>query len=126
MYELIALAPQADRALSVAQMCHALALSRATYYRCRAAVHTPRQAVERRDQIPRMALEFPMYGYRRVTHELRRRGVMVKHKHVQRLMRKDNLLCLRTRGFLHTTNTQHALFVYPNVVPELTVSGPDP
>ena len=114
MHELLALPPQADSALSVAQMCHALALSRSTYYRCRAAVRPPRPEVELRDQSQRLALECPRYGYRRVTHELGRRGVRVHCKHVLRLMREDNLLCLRTRSFFHTTPSQHALLVDPN------------
>lgn len=65
----------------------------------------------------------PAYGYRRVTAELRRRSWMVNHKRVLRLMRQDNLLCLRKRAFVRTTNSDHKLPIYPNLVRELTVSG---
>lgn len=55
--------------------------------------------------------------------ELHRRGVEANHKRVLRLMREDNLLCLRKRGFIHTTDSRHGLAVYPNLVPGLTLTG---
>ena len=67
----------------------------------------------------------PCYGYRRITHELRRRGFTVNHKRVLRLMRQDNLLCLRRKRFLKTTDSNHAHSVYPNLVAELTLSHGD-
>jgi putative transposase len=78
-----------------------------------------------RDRIQRIALEMPAYGYRRITHELQRGGIAVNHKRVPRLMREDNLLCLRTRGFVRTTDSHHHLAVYPNLLPELAVSSLD-
>src|SRR5215204_6211665 len=53
------------------------------------------------------------------------RWVAVNHKRVLRLMRADNLLCLRRRRFLRTTDSQHGLAVYPNLVPHLEVTGLD-
>jgi putative transposase len=70
-------------------------------------------------------LEWPSYGYRRITAELRRRGQRVNRKHVLRLMREDNLLILRKRRFVHTTNSDHRLPVYPNLVPELVITKRD-
>jgi putative transposase len=125
MYKLVATPAQADGALSIARQCQVLALSRAAYYRRRAGGQEPTPDIALRDQIQRIALEWPAYGYRRITAELRRRGWAVNRKHVLRLMRADSLLCLRKRGFVRTTDAEHRLFVYPNVVPELTVSGPD-
>jgi transposase InsO family protein len=78
-----------------------------------------------RTQIQEIALEMPAYGYRRITHELGRRGVAVNHKQVLRLMREDNLLCLRQRAFVRTTDAAHPFMVYPNLLPELTVTGLD-
>ena len=49
----------------------------------------------------------------------------MSRKHVLRLMREDNLLCQRKRRFVHTTNSDHRLPVYPNLVPELVVEGCD-
>lgn len=60
-----------------------------------------------RDEIQRIALEFPFYGYRRMTEELQRRGHDVNRKRVLRLMRADNLLCLRRRKWIvHTTQSR--------------------
>ena len=55
-----------------------------------------------RDAMQRIALQFPSYGWRRMTAELKRRGWAVNHKRVDRLMREDNLLCLRKRKFIVT------------------------
>ena len=107
----------------VTQLCKALHLSRATFYRHRQAGQPADPDVELRDQIQRLALEFPAYGYRRITAQLQREGVTVNHKRVLRLMREDNLLCLRRRRFVLTTDSDHGLPVYPNLVPTLTVTG---
>jgi len=63
------------------------------------------------------------YGYRRITAELRRRGLLVNHKRVARLMREDNLLAIQPRAFVITTDTQHDLEVYLNLARRLTVTG---
>lgn len=47
------------------------------------------------------------YGYRRVTHELRHRGVQVNHKRVARLMRERGLGIQRRRRFAKTTDSNH-------------------
>lgn len=75
--------------------------------------------MEIRDELQKVALEWPTYGYRRITAELRRRGFDVNHKRVLRLMRADNLLCVRRRAFVLTTDSRHALPVYPNLAREL-------
>ena len=74
-----------------------------------------------RDALQRIALEFPSYGWPRMTAELRRRGWAVNHKRVYRLMRQDNLLCLRRRKFVVTTDSGHGLPVYPNLARTLTL-----
>lgn len=78
-----------------------------------------------RDAIQRIALEMPSYGYRTITRELRRRGFVANHKRVLRLMREDNLLCLRKKRFGVTTDSNHAFAVYPNLVPTLKLDGVD-
>ena len=110
-----------DVALSRSGACQALALSRASCYRRGTAVG--RAETELRDALQRIALEMPCYGYRRITHALRRQGHAVNHKHVLRLMRQDNLLCLRTCKFLVTTDSGHGRPVYPNLAAELVVTG---
>ena len=63
-----------------------------------------------------IALEFPYYGWPRITAELERRGWQANHKRVYRNMREDNLLCLRRRKFVVvTTNSNHARPIYPSV-----------
>jgi transposase InsO family protein len=110
-------------AVSVAASCRLLEVARATYYR---GIKPKAQAdLGLRDLVQQVALEWPSYGYRRITAELRRRGQSVNRKHVLRLMREDNLLILRKRRYVHTTNSDHRLPVYPNLVPELSVTKCD-
>jgi putative transposase len=100
-------------------LCQMTGLNRAGFYRWR----RPRQAtpveMELRDQMQKVALESPAYGYRRITCELQQRGFEVNHKRVLRMMREDNLLCVRRRAFVVTTDSRHNLPVYPNLAREI-------
>ena len=100
-------------------LCQMTGLSRAGFYRSR----IPRPALpvemEIRDQMQRIAVEFPVYGYRRITAELQNRGFAVNHKRVLRMMRQDNLLCVRRRKFIVTTDSRHNLPVYPNLAGQM-------
>ncbi len=107
----------------ISRLCAAVGLSRATFYRYREIGEPVAPDIALRDHIQRIALEFPAYGYRRITAHLRREGVSVNHKRVLRLMREDNLLCLRRRRFVATTDSDHGLPVYPNLAPTLTLTG---
>jgi transposase InsO family protein len=104
----------------VKALCALTGASRATYYRSRQRRPASAAAMEVRDEMQRIALEFPAYGYRRITAELRRRNVEVNHKRVLRMMREDNLLSLRRKSFLVTTDSRHPLPVYPNVAQGMT------
>jgi putative transposase len=103
----------------VSALCQMTGLSRAGFYRSR----TPRQAssveMEIRDEMQKIALESPAYGYRRITAELQNRGFAINHKRVLRMMREDNLLCVRRRKFVVTTDSRHNLRVYPNLAAEI-------
>ena len=79
--------------------------------------------MELRDVIQKLAVEMPAYGYRRISAALRRAGWVVNHKRVLRLMRADNLLCLRRRKFVRTTDSEHELRVYPNLARGLKLNG---
>lgn len=125
MFDLIAQEMKRPDRLPLAPMCRALSLSRVGYYRWGAEKRKGEADTELRDQIQRIALEMPAYGYRRLTHELHRRGYPLNHKRVLGLMREDNLLCLRKQRWVRTTDSQHGLAVYPNLLPELVVSGLD-
>jgi putative transposase len=107
----------------VSALCQMTGLSRAGYYRWRAPRPECPVEMELRDALQRVALEFPAYGYRRITIELQHRGFDVNHKRVLRLMREDNLLCLRQRAFVVTTDSDHNLPVYANLAREITPSA---
>jgi putative transposase len=101
--------------LSIAEACEAAHVSRAGFYR-HFDDHAPQQAdTELRDQIQQICLQSRNYGYRRVTAALRAQGRIVNRKRVLRLMRSDNLLCLRKRRFVCTTDSRHTYAVYPNL-----------
>ena len=82
-------------------MCELGHVSRAGLYRFEA--EPPDQDLDLRDAIQRLALEFPCYGRPRITAALRREGWVVNPKRVYRLLREDNLLCIRKRKFVVTT-----------------------
>ena len=78
-----------------------------------------------RVRIEDILAEFPAYGYRRVTHELRRRGLVINHKRVARVMREHALTPHRVRAWLATTNSDHKQPIYPNLRSSITPEGPD-
>jgi putative transposase len=101
--------------LSIIEACQVAELSRAGFYR-HFDEHAPQQAdTELRELIQRICLESRCYGSRRVVGELRKRGRIVNRKKVIRLMQADNLLCLRKRRFVCTTDSRHTYAVYPNL-----------
>ena len=104
-------------------MCRAAAVSRASYYRFLKPGKEKAEEMELRDEIQKLAVQMPAYGYRRITAALQRAGWEVNHKRVLRLMRADNLLCLRKRAFVRTTDSDHNLPVYPNLARALPVTG---
>ena len=115
----------AGERLSIEEACRGAQVSRAGFYR-HFDEHAPRQAeTELRDRIQRVALENRFYGYRRVTAELRRQGIVVNHKRVLRVMREDNLLSLRKRRFVVTTDSRHYRPIYPNRVEKRAITAPN-
>lgn len=101
-------------------LCAVLELPRSTfYYRAQAA-----DDLALRSALEAVALEFPRYGYRRITAELHRRGWAVNHKHVLRLMRAENLL-VAVKRFCRTTFSQHPYGRYPNLVKDLAIVRPN-
>jgi transposase InsO family protein len=106
-------------------MCALAKVSRAGFYRFPPDPPRADPDLELRDALQQIALEFPCYGWPRMTAELKRRGWAVNHKRVYRWMREDNLLCLRRRKFVVTTDSDHRLPVHPNLARAMTVTGLD-
>jgi transposase InsO family protein len=108
--------PRPQGELTVERMCVLAGVNRAGYYR-RWQASAPRQEeTAARDAIQRVVLANRRYGYRRVAEQLRRDGFVANHKRVLRLMRRDNLLCLRKRPFVPvTTDSRHEWRVVPNL-----------
>ena len=101
-------------------------MSRASFYRHQSAAPVGADPdMNLRDAIQRIALEFSSYGRPRITAELKRRGWEVNHKRVHRILREDNLLCLRRRKFVLTTDSGHALRVYPNRARQMLLTDVD-
>jgi putative transposase len=95
--------------MSVVEMCEAARFARCGYYRFLDPVKPARADMDLRNQVQKIALEWPCYGSRRITEELKAHHWEVNRKRVQHLMREDNLLCLTKRKFVvPTTDSNHA------------------
>jgi putative transposase len=101
-------------------LCQMTGLNRAGFYRSRMPRLVSPVEMEIRDEMQKIALESAAYGYRRITAELQRRGFAINHKRVLRMMREDNLLCVRRRRFVVTTDSRHNLPIYPNLAGQMT------
>jgi putative transposase len=119
-------AHQAHPDLTLQRLCELFGLSRSWYYEQLDQPEEETEAIALRDQIEHIILEFPGYGYRRVTHALARQGLSVNHKRVLRIMREESLLChLKKRFVIATTNSRHRFPIYPNVLAGVVLTTPD-
>lgn len=110
--------------LSIERLCQLAAVSRRGFYRSLQERRPAEEEMEVRSAIQQIAVEHRRrYGYRRITAELRRRGMQVNHKRVVRIMREDNLLALQPKRFVVTTNSDHELEVYLNLASRLKLTG---
>ena len=117
---------KADRGLTVERMVALARVSRASFYRFDESPASGSDAdMDLRDAIQRIALEWPSYGRRRITRELHRRGWAVNWKRVYRLMREDNLLCVRKPKFVVTTDSNHGRKVWPNLAGSMVLTDVD-
>ena len=98
-------------------------VSRSGFYRFEDTEPDSDRDMDLRDAIQKIAVEWPAYGRPRVTRELRRRGWKVNPKRVYRLMREDNLLCVRKRKFVVTTDSSHPRKVYPNLARDMILTA---
>ena len=112
--------------LSIERMCQLANISRAGFYRSLRDRKPQEESMEVRSAIQRIVLEHRRrYGYRRVTAELRRRGMLVNHKRVARILREDNLLAVQHKHFVTTTDSNHNLEIYLNLARRMKLTGLD-
>jgi transposase InsO family protein len=115
-----------NRGLTMTRMMKLGRVSRSGFYRLDGkGKSTPDSDMGLRDAIQRIALEWPSYGRPRITAELRRRGWTVNPKRVYRILREDNLLCVRKRKFIVTTDSNHGRKIYPNLARQMVLTGVD-
>ena len=111
--------------LSVRRACVLTGAGRTWYYTRPRPDEVAARGTELRDAIERIVLEFPGYGYRRVTKTLQRAGVVVNHKRVLRVMQEESLLCQLERRWVTTTESGHGLRTYPNLIWRVQATGPN-
>lgn len=110
--------------LSIERVCGLARVSRAGFYRWLVETAPGEEQMAVRAVIQAIVLEHRRrYGYRRVAAELRRRGVVVNHKRVARLMREDNLLAVQPKAFVVTTDSAHPFEVYLNLASRMNLTG---
>jgi putative transposase len=111
--------------LSVVRMCGLAQISRAGFYRHWEAQEPRREETELREAIQQDWIAKRPNGYRSITRRLHQQGWVVNTKRVQRLMREDNLLGLRKRKFVVSTDSDHDFLVYPNLAKQLVLTAPN-
>ncbi len=117
---------QTHEEANIERLCRLGGVSRAGYYRHFEASAPARADADLRDSIQKLSLQHRHYGYRRIAAQLRREGRIVNAKRVLRLMREDNLLCLRASPFVpRTTDSHHGFAVAPNLTRGLKPTGVD-
>jgi putative transposase len=114
---------QGNEGPTIRQMCDMAAVSRAGYYRSWRKKEPRVEETALRDAIQKEALSRRHRGgYRPVTRALKNTGWVINHKRVLRLMREDNLLSIRRRRFVVTTDSDHGWRVYPNLACRMIVT----
>lgn len=114
-----------DCRIAVDRACRLAGIARAGYYRAWMEQEPRAAETDLRDRIQRISLAHRIYGTRRMTEALRAEGMVINRKRVQRLMRLDNLLALRKRRFVSTTDSRHTYAVYPNLAEGIEPAAPN-
>ena len=111
--------------IGIEQLCDLARVSRATYYRHWSRREPQPADTELRERIQQICLRHRSYGYRRVKRELAKLGFVANHKKIRRMMREDNLLAVRKRKWVTTTDSRHLLAVFPNLAGYVEPDGAD-
>jgi putative transposase len=105
----------------VAMLCELLRCARRSYY----TLPEPPDEVDLLQAVETVIAEWPTYGTRRVTAQLRRQGWTISRKRIQRVMRQNGLLRKHQPKTRKTTNSEHHFPRYPNLVQDLEIVRPD-
>jgi putative transposase len=108
--------------LTIQQMCELMGVSRASFYRNWEQKAPTEAEIALRDAVQRMALAHRAYGYRRITPLVQRAGFVVGQEKVRGILRSDNLLAVRRRKFVVTTNPNHRFHVFPNLAESMVLT----
>lgn len=114
-----------ESALPTSRSCEILDTHRSSFYLWQKRVPSTNSEWPLRQAMHAIAQDFPGYGYRRITAELHRRQMTVNHKKVLRMMREEKILCTRKSFKPKTTNSNHDLPLYPNLVRGVVVTRPN-
>lgn len=118
--------PSLQGKLSVERMCMLAQVSRAGFYRWLKRKQPGVEETAVRAKIQEVAIEHHRrYGYRRITAELRQHGMLVNRKRVLRMMQEDNLLAIRRRKFISTTDSRHPFEVFLNLAHRMELTAPN-
>lgn len=110
--------------LPISHICDNFGLNKSTYYNWKNSSEDIRHDNRLKMLIKKIALEFPFYGYRRITKELQIKGFSINHKKVLRIMKEEKIVCRRKKRFRPvTTQSNHSYRVYPNLIRDLIVTG---
>lgn len=113
-----------EKQLSIDQACSVLNITRSSYYKWKQNPEVIDTDIYLKKEIQGICLEFPFYGYRRITYELKRRKIIVNSKKVRRIMKEENLIPRRKKAFKPvTTQSDHNYQVYPNLIKNIEVTG---
>jgi len=113
-----------SRQIPISKACSHFNISRQAHYQWQQRNNNKNKNIPLISEMNDIALEFPRYGYRRITAELHRRGQLVNHKKVLRIMREENLLCRPKKKFrITTTDSNHEYPIYPNLAKNIVLTG---
>ncbi len=93
------------------------------YYKGEKGLLHRKEDADIRDRIEKIVVEYERYGYRRVTAQLKRDGLKINHKRVQRIMQQEGLICKIKKRWIRTTDSNHRFPVYQNLLKDVKVTG---
>jgi transposase InsO family protein len=93
------------------------------YYKGEKGLQNRKEDADIRDRIEKIVVEHERYGYRRVTAQLKRDGLKINHKRVQRIMHQEGLICKIKKRWITTTDSNHRFSVYQNLLKDVKVTG---